>query len=350
MEPLFDTEQYLIPYWTGDTMYDEAAFVLESADGGIEPISLLYQPDEILRVTDSTLTVTYEEGRDYVFEDGVLRILPDGTVPCMNYKEYYLDEPIEGKSFMRQNGKWLAFAETVLMYPKQIAVTYRHHDRWDRYIPAAQGAKLPRLLHKLSHKEPVRILLFGDSICAGGNATSRSGRSPYQPMFIDLFVNELRRKYGYDDITFVNTSVGGKSSAWGRETVEENALAEDYDLAIIGFGMNNSATPLSDFKEDIRVIRDRILEKHPETECILIATMVANEELKGFWGMQNRQQEVLYELADEGEHTVVANMTEYHLALLKTKHFYDMTGNNVNHPNDFLIRGYAHLLLRTVEE
>lgn len=343
---MYDIDNYLIPYWTGNIMYDESAFVMEDEDGNILPVNLLYKADKILSVTDSTLKTVYEEGKDYELKDKVLKILPGGNIPSMKYKDYYLDEPIEGKSFLRQNGKYLAFAETVLTYPKQIAVTYSHSDSWQRFIPKSCSEKFPRLLRKLENKEPVRILLFGDSISAGANATSSSGREPNMPKFIDLLVYFLKKKYGYDDISYVNTSVGGKDSAWGRETVSENALQYESDLAIIGFGMNNCFTPLDEFESDIKFIRDSIAEKMPGCEFILIATMVPNKELKDFWGNQIIQKEALYHL--ENEKTAVADMTDYHLAMLETKEFYDMTGNNVNHPNDFLIRGYTQLLLRTL--
>ena len=345
---MYNIDNYLIPFWSGNTMYDESAFVLEDENGGILPINLLYKPDKILSVTDSELKITYKEGTDYSFENGVLKVLPGGNIPVMKYKDYYLDEPIEGKGFERQNGKYLAFAETVLMYPKQIAVTYTHSDSWNGFIPEKQGTKLPKLMKKLENKEPVKILLFGDSIAAGANATSRSGRGPGLPTWIELFTDELKKRYGYDDISFVNTSVGGKSSKWGLETVAENALCHESDLAIIAFGMNNGGTPNDEFEADIRGIRDAIAEKMPECEFILIAPMVPNKELKFFWGNQIIQKDALAHLKDE--RTVMADMTDYHLSLLEHKKFYDMTGNNVNHPNDFLIRGYAHLLLRTVEK
>lgn len=343
---MYNIDNYLIPYWTGNIMYDESAFVMEDEDGNILPINLLYKADKIISVTDSTLQVHYEEGKDYEFKDGVLRVLPAGKIPRMKYKDYYLDEPIEGKSFLRQNGKYLAFAENTLTYPKQIAVTYSHTDSWQRFIPKSCEEKFSRLIKKLQNKQPVRILLFGDSISAGANATSCTGREPKMPKFIDLLVYSLKKKYGYDDITYVNTSVGGKNSSWGKETISENALCYESDLAIIGFGMNNGFTPQDKFESDIRFIRDSIAEKMPDCEFILIATMVPNKELKGFWGNQIIQKEVLYHLEDEK--TAVANMTDYHLAMLETKEFYDMTGNNVNHPNDFLIRGYTQLLLRTL--
>jgi len=39
-----------------------------------------------------------------------------------------------------------------------------------------------------------------------------------------------------------------------------------------------------------------------------------------------------------------------HLDLLKRKAFKDMSGNNINHPNDFLIRIYAQTILSALGE
>jgi len=40
----------------------------------------------------------------------------------------------------------------------------------------------------------------------------------------------------------------------------------------------------------------------------------------------------------------VADMQSIHHALLKHKRYIDMTGNNVNHTNDFLTRVYAQVV------
>jgi len=44
----------------------------------------------------------------------------------------------------------------------------------------------------------------------------------------------------------------------------------------------------------------------------------------------------------------VMDMTTLHGNLLTRKRYCDMTGNNVNHPNDFLARAYAQNLWQTV--
>lgn len=43
-------------------------------------------------------------------------------------------------------------------------------------------------------------------------------------------------------------------------------------------------------------------------------------------------------------------MTEVHRKLLERKSFADMTGNNVNHPNDFLARWYAQYIVGMLKD
>ncbi|MBR5529062.1 MAG: hypothetical protein IKU57_01165, partial [Oscillospiraceae bacterium] len=71
-----------------------------------------------------------------------------------------------------------------------------------------------------------------------------------------------------------------------------------------------------------------------------------NPEADNFLGKQEEYLPVLESMETEG--VVVADMTTYHKSLLAHKRYYDMTGNNVNHPNDFLARAYAQLLWQTV--
>jgi hypothetical protein len=56
----------------------------------------------------------------------------------------------------------------------------------------------------------------------------------------------------------------------------------------------------------------------------------------------------LFELEKRGTATtggvVVADMTAIHSYMLQSKRFIDMTANNINHPNDFLVRAYAQVV------
>ena len=85
---------------------------------------------------------------------------------------------------------------------------------------------------------------------------------------------------------------------------------------------------------------------NPDCEFVLVATMLANPEASNFAGCQKDYLPALLELEEEG--IVVMDMTTMHENLLTRKRYYDMTGNNVNHPNDFLARAYAQNLWQTV--
>jgi len=47
--------------------------------------------------------------------------------------------------------------------------------------------------------------------------------------------------------------------------------------------------------------------------------------------------------------SALADVTAVHSRLLASKRYVDMTGNNVNHPNDFLTRVYAMVVLATCD-
>ena len=93
---------------------------------------------------------------------------------------------------------------------------------------------------------------------------------------------------------------------------------------------------------------DAVSSVQASSEFILIATSLANPEVRGFAGLQQAYLEPMLRLEREG--VCVADMTSLHAALLRRKAFRDMTGNNVNHPNDFLAAVYAQTVLRILGE
>ena len=126
----------------------------------------------------------------------------------------------------------------------------------------------------------------------------------------------------------------------------EARLAEEkLDLVIIAFGMNDVwRKDAAAFKTNIKAMIDAFRESQPETEFILVSTMLGNEN----WGMPMDQfysyREALRELTGSG--IVLVDLTEVWETLLKRKTFYDLTGNGVNHPNDFGHIIYAQWICR----
>jgi hypothetical protein len=82
--------------------------------------------------------------------------------------------------------------------------------------------------------------------------------------------------------------------------------------------------------------------KNPNVEFILVTTMLPNPE-SDFVGTHLLLNNALQKLAGEG--ILLVDMGSVHAELLRHKSYQDMTGNNINHPNDFLIRWYAQQIL-----
>ncbi|RYY32044.1 MAG: SGNH/GDSL hydrolase family protein, partial [Sphingobacteriaceae bacterium] len=201
---------------------------------------------------------------------------------------------------------------------------------------------LPGTIKKLKNKQPLKIVFFGNSIETGCNSSGFMNEPPYMPSWPELIVHDLKQHYA-GKIDFNNQSVGGKIAQWGRDVVDTTVVPQNPDLVVIGFGMNDGTfgVPVQQYLDNIKAIMDAVLAKNPKAEFVLIATMLANPH-----AVQNNIQATykagLDKLAKTG--VVVADLTGVHAELLKYKSYQDMTGNNVNHPNDYLARWYAQYI------
>lgn len=347
---MYNLEEYMKPLWEGNTVTDESFMPLENEDGTIDPIPLLFKADKILSVKNSGLTVTYNEGTDYILKDGKLQILKDGNIKTVKFRDYYLEENIPGKCFGRTGGGFIYFGESDSMHKLQLVVSYTHHGEWKGPIPSYQGSNLPKTIEKLKNKEPLTILFYGDSITTGANSSKVINQEPFVDDWCTLTVNTLKKEYDHNEITLINTAVGGTRSDWGAENAYENAAKYNPDLCFIAFGMNDGSARIDkdSYLKNIKEIMSKVHESNTDCEFILVATMLAHGEVAGFLGNQEEYLPVLNPL--KGDKVAVADMTSIHKHLLALKRYYDMSGNNVNHPNDFLARVYAHTMVATLVE
>ncbi len=74
----------------------------------------------------------------------------------------------------------------------------------------------------------------------------------------------------------------------------------------------------------------------------MIAPMLPNPDAIQA-GIQGQYKAELLKLCKPG--VALADIAGVHAELLKHKTYQDMTGNNVNHPNDYLARWYAQVLV-----
>ena len=117
-------------------------------------------------------------------------------------------------------------------------------------------------------------------------------------------------------------------------------------LLIVAYGMNDVGRrdPVW-FGQQAKLIYDRAKAKRPNVEIIWVASMLGNKE----W--MHTPREMFFSYRDElskltGPDAVVADLTSVWHELLENKHDLDLTGNGLNHPNDFGHRLYAQAILQ----
>lgn len=105
---------------------------------------------------------------------------------------------------------------------------------------------------KLEAGTPVRVLVLGDSIARGSDATVPSRG------FVSLWADAIHERYG-SRVEVTNLSVGGATSRTARRMVKHVTPA-NFDLCVVAVGVNDAAkhTPLRKFRRTIQWIGCRI--------------------------------------------------------------------------------------------
>lgn len=347
-------EAALKPFWRARQMRESLFFIQHDANASPQA-ALLFKPAKILRVASATRDTTFEAGRDYVFDETsrTLRLPKGSRIPFKTLDELYplltSDSPkIRGKRDDPERG--IFWGEGALYHGLQVEATYTcDGGEWKGYVPRFSAETLPRTLKKLRNKEPIKILHSGDSISEGYNASQFTKAKPGCPPFGELVARGLERAYG-SKITFENHAHAGWRSDQGlKQAADERLGGKKPDVVIIAFGMNDvGAKDAVAYQKNIRGIMDAIRRDSPDTEFILVSSMLGNAE----WGMPMEQfplhRDALSELCGEG--VALADVTAIWQELLKRKSFYDLTGNGVNHPNDFGHLIYAQVILSLLVE
>ena len=343
----FGSDTDLVSLWDGTVVYNESVLFLEDADGSVPDAPLLYHPDEILQVCSSTCDVEYREGVDFAVVDGKLRRLPGSRIPTLPHNIPYPAEKTEDVwSFDCIDGGLIAVLGNHVLHRHQIFVSYRHSDKWNGFVQSDRTMMLPRTMKLLREGKPVNLMFLGDSITTQADVSGNSLHTmPDMPSWPELAFEVLHENF--PTLTYTNTAVGGMASPWGVEVVREKFADPVPDVAVIGFGMNDatgdSIKPL-EFVGNICHIMELARTINPDMEFILISTSVPNPMAPHFDKTQREHEPLFLQLEHPG--VAVMRMTSVHDGLLTRKRFYDMSGNNINHPNDYLSRAYAQTLLR----
>lgn len=350
---LNDLQKMTTPFWQMDTMHRESTCMIVRDDGTITA-KLAFKPVRIISVESNDLKTVFELDQDYTWdgESNVIVWKEGSAIP------YFTKNDIEGR---REDGTQLdaypawddlgrsrfgnqLYCVSAFLYEKQIAVTYEYeYGSWEGEVTEYQGDKLPKTMAKLKAGETINLFYFGDSIFTGCDSSGMYKREPFQHSFPEFTKQVLEATYG-GRVKLYNPSVGGMQSDWGVQQIETLVCDRaDPDLVVIGFGMNdafNGRVSANNVKKMIETVRARF----PDCEFVVVACMVPNAAA-GFLTNQPSQPRAYEKLVEETEGCAFVNMYACHEKLLENKDFISMSGNNINHPNDFLIRVYAQQIL-----
>jgi lysophospholipase L1-like esterase len=342
----FDTAR-LKPFWQSDTMDGESVLFVQDGKDAQPRADLLFEPTKILSVCNSSGEVIYVEGRDYVWHPGTREItLPQGSrIPSKTPHE--LRRPAGSQPFplTHRDGKGeILFGGGHEYHDMQTAVTYEHKPNvWQGTAASFAGDRLPLTIQALKEKRSLTIAVLGDSISTGCNASGWAKTAPFQPAYDDLLAAKLEKDYGAK-VTVKNFAVGGTDTGWGLANITK-VLGVKPDLVIFAFGMNDDPGGRSaeSYQANIKAMIDAVRKVRPKTEFILVATMLGNPD----WTLIHPElfpqyRDALAKLCGPG--IALADMTSIWAELLKRKKYWDLTGNGVNHPNDFGHRVYAEVL------
>ena len=346
----YNLSLYMKPFWEGKVMYNETALFVGKGDKA----PLLYKATEIVSVRSYDLKTEYKKGVDYNFDEKTnsLYLTSGTTIPYFEEDEYYPSVFINGRTFgcNLKDKPYLFFSEGKTISEKQIAITYRHNG--ENLIAAPEGSNgFKKLAEKLKKNESAKILFYGDSITFGCNSSGFVGIAPNADCWTKMVFDSLTAKYGATNAEYINTAVGGYSTDDGINNLEERVITHSPDAVVIAFGMNDYTLNSSQHILRIKTIVNAIREKLPETEICLVTPFLPNKEAAGAWAQQFTFAEEYYGLVDSyGENSgiCIADVTKVHTEILEKKRYRDMTGNNVNHTNDFTARMYAQTVFKTI--
>ena len=327
--------------WDSQTRIVRSEPVLFSSK---EPCRLLFPAEKILQVYNPVLDQVYTEGIHFHHTPGSDLVTP---VPCSGlcglFETGLFPDSATAKVYPAPganaitggpDGKLLLFDNSHFFARHQAVIDYQA-------VPGTvfpEGAalapgQLPRTCEKLKKGSGfLTVRLIGDSITEGYNSSEYVRTPPFAPPYPNQFAQSLKAKFR-THISLTNGAIGG-TGCTQTGIIESTWLTPRYDLLIIAYGMNNLGMGAENFKAQISSIIEQKRALHPETEFILVCTMTRNPLWHGCADQQAAEfAKALRSL--ENTYCAAADVHALWKQVLARKDYYDLTGNGVNHPNDY---------------
>ncbi|MEX2684396.1 MAG: SGNH/GDSL hydrolase family protein [Candidatus Sigynarchaeota archaeon] len=357
------------PVWKSTMVVQEPVLLFSMGDVLVG--SLLFEPETIVAIEawDEAASrfecVSSSATREIDVQPkpggaGARLIIHSKEYPHLSPADIYqpLGSPLAYPS-TRDKKTGLLFSEKGLFHQKAILVTYKHGSKWHGSTPRHDPARLPvlqRVLAGEGHgKKKLDLFVLGDSISTGANCSAQLGLHPRYHGYPDLVAGVLQERLPGVEVRLANESAGGASAEWGRKTLNDRIKGArnkhhdfSFDVNIIAFGANDAGgrRPNRKYIKDIETIISNIALVNPSAQFVVIASAMMNDLwIHGHNDILLKYQKALHAMAmKKGASVAIADATQLWADILARKAYYDLTGNGLNHPNDFGHRLYAQVI------
>ncbi|OAS21856.1 SGNH/GDSL hydrolase family protein [Paenibacillus oryzisoli] len=309
------------------------AFIFEQE----ENVSIRYRPSAKQRLVLRSHTdeshpdnIMYTEGIDYVvdYDRGVIRRTKQSGIPDWSHHELYGQTEFDHTAFKNcSNREFTVYGDYVC---DSVPLT-------EGFVVRDSGklAGVERWLSKLRTGEECSIVVFGDSISAGGEASEEKF------MYFNRVHQLLNDEYPHSRIRLLNKSVGGESSRDGINRIQRDVIALNPDLVIIGFGMNDQnkygegvGVSPADFESNLRQMIEAV-QKLDSSDLVLVTPCWPNPKWWYASGWTGRYAEIIRRLGREYGVGVADVTAVWEQELAAGKSPGSLLLNNINHPNDY---------------
>jgi lysophospholipase L1-like esterase len=335
----------LDPAWASPVVYLESSILLQLEKDGPLTARLAFPAAEVLEVATAGRRHTFDPARDFKLSaDGLVLTFTDpGPVEPIRTADLFPpnDAPNSYRHRLGHPDQNLLYRPGRWFHDRDVEVTSKRREA--PAPPPAGAGTLPKTVARLKAGRPLVLGVSGDSISTGLDASGTAAAPPYQPGYPDLVAAQLEASFG-GRVTVKNRAVAGWSVENGVADVDK-LVADKPDLVLVAYGMNDvGRRDPKWFGQQTKALLDRVRTALPDAEVVLVSPMLGNAE----WVHTPRDMFVKYRdalTALAGPGVALADVTVVWELLLKHKHDLDLTGNGLNHPNDFGHRVYAQTIL-----
>ncbi len=314
--------------------------------------NLAFRPEKIFRAFNQLTNEPFEEGKDFLFTPGSKTLtLPAGSKIAAVPDSRLYPSPESAVFYPAPGANALSGACTpsgliifdggvgsAFFEKHQVCFEYSTDDPLPR-APRAPEGRLPRSRAAKS----LKLAFAGDSITFGCNSSKQMKFPPFLPPYPEQFADDLRKSG--KQVELKNFAISGTGilnflknmPAWFGEFTP--------DLLVAAYGMNDFEMKSSDFADAVKEVLSEARKYNRNMEVILVCPMPGNFRWKHTAAGQDVVfTELLKRIAERDPSAAAADVNTFWKSVSRGKCFFDMTGNGVNHPNDYGHRIYAQVL------